>query len=70
MPLAFAELNHTYEIQRVTGNDEVRNHLRNIGIVEGARIKIVQSIRGNMIVMIHGGRIALDSALVRRIIVK
>ena len=69
MPLSFGEIGKKYQIKRVTGNDTVRTHLRNIGIVENSYIQIVQSIQGNMIVEVKGSRIALDSSLVRRIIV-
>ena len=69
MPLSLADIGKKYLIKKVTGNDAVRTHLRNMGIVENSYIQIVQSIEGNMIVEVKGSRIALDSSLVRRIIV-
>ena len=69
MPLSLGEIGKKYLIKKVTGNDTVRAHLRNMGIVENSSIQIVQAIDGNMIVEVKGSRIALDSSLVRRIIV-
>ena len=69
MPLSLGEIGKKYLIKRITGNDAVRTHLRNMGIVENSYIQIVQSIDGNMILEVKGIRIALDSSLVRRIIV-
>ena len=70
MLLSFAKLNQMYRVKKITGNDSVRNHLRNIGIVEDSYIKVVQEINGNMILMVQKARVALDSSLVRRIIVE
>ena len=69
MPLSLGEIGTKYLIKKITGNDAVRTHLRNMGIVENSYIQIVQSIEGNMILEVKGLRIALDSSLVRRIIV-
>ena len=69
MPLSFADVGKKYQIKKITGNDAVRAHLRNMGIVENTFIQVVQSICGNMIVEVKGARIALDSSLVRRIII-
>ena len=69
MPLSLGEVGKKYLIKKITGNDTVRAHLRNMGIVENSYIQIVQSIAGNMILEVKGSRIALDASLVRRIIV-
>ena len=70
MLLSFAKSDQIYRVKKVTGNDSVRNHLRNIGIVEDSYIKVVQEINGNMILMVKEARVALDSSLVRRIVVE
>lgn len=69
MPLSLGDVGKKYLIKKITGNDTVRAHLRNMGIVENSYIQIVQSIAGNMILEVKGSRIALDASLVRRIIV-
>lgn len=69
MPLTFADTNHEYVIQRITGQDKVRVHLRNLGFVENETVSVIQSIQGNLIVEIKGVRIALDKSLANRIMV-
>ncbi len=69
MPLSFAEENTSYTISRITGKDEVRSHLRNLGLVENETISVKQSIAGNLIVEVKGVRIALNKDLARRIMI-
>lgn len=69
MPLSFAELNKMYIIKRVNGKDETRRHLANLGFVEGAEIKVVQSVGGNLIVEIKDVRVAIDESLTKRILI-
>ena len=56
-------------IQRITGQDKVRVHLKNLGFVENETVSVIQSIQGNLIVEIKGVRIALDKSLANRIMV-
>lgn len=69
MPISLAEMNKLYVIKRITGKDETRRHLANLGFVEGAEVKVVQSIDGNLIVEVKDVRVALDESLARRILV-
>ena len=50
MPLSLADINTVYIVKRVTGNDQMRKHLANLGFVEGAEVQVIQSIDGNFIV--------------------
>ena len=69
MPLTLAQTNQKYTILRITGQDKVRNHLRNLGFVENETVSVIQSISGNLIVEIKGIRVALDKSLANRIMV-
>ncbi len=69
MPLCFAKENTNYTISRITGKDEVRSHLRNLGLVENETISVKQSIAGSLIVEVKGVRIALNKDLARRIMI-
>ncbi|WP_297238158.1 FeoA family protein [uncultured Faecalicoccus sp.] len=69
MPLTFAQLNQEYVIVRITGQDKVRAHLRNLGFVENEKVSVIQSIQGNLIVSIKGVRVALDKSLANRIMI-
>ena len=53
----------------ITGKDEVRRHLAELGLVEGQQVKVVNSLAGNLIIQVKDSRIALDRGLCSRILV-
>lgn len=69
MPLTLADVGKAYTIMRITGKDEVRTHLRNLGFVENGIVSIVSSINGNLIVEVKDCRMAMNESLARRIMV-
>lgn len=69
MPLTMSKAGDTVTIQRITGKDEVRQHLAELGFVVGETVTIVSEISGNLIIQVKEARIALDKTLAMRIIV-
>ena len=69
MPLTFADSGRLLKIQKVTGNDETRQHLATLGFVTGEEITIVNKNGGNLIVNVKDSRIALDKTLANRIFI-
>ncbi len=69
MPLTMSKAGDTVTIQKITGKDEVRQHLAELGFVVGETITIVSEISGNLIIQVKEARIALDKTLAMRIIV-
>ncbi len=69
MPLTFADSGQLLKIQKVTGNDETRQHLATLGFVTGEEITIVNKNGGNLIVNVKDSRIALDKTLANRIFI-
>ena len=69
MPLTMAKAGETVTIQKITGKDEVRQHLAELGFVVGETVTIVSEISGNLIIQVKEARIALDKTLAMRIIV-
>ena len=69
MPLTMAKAGDTVTIQKITGKDEVRQHLAELGLVVGETVTIVSEISGNLIIQVKEARIALDKTLAMRIIV-
>ena len=67
MPLTFASVGETATIRKITGKDEVRQHLAELGFVVGETVTIVSSIGGNLILNIKGSRIALDASMAQRV---
>jgi ferrous iron transport protein A len=69
MPLTLARTGETNIIRKVTGRDEVRRHLAELGFVVGASVTVVNEIAGNMILSVKDSRIALDRDMATRIMI-
>lgn len=69
MPLTFANLGEHHFIKRITGKDEVRQHLASLGFVVGEKVTLVSKIGGNVIIAVKESRIALDKSLADRILI-
>ena len=69
MPLAMAQVGDVNIIKRISGRDEVRQHLAELGFVVGEEVQIVSEMGGNLILAIKGSRIALDKTMAMRIMV-
>ena len=67
MPLGMASVGDT--IVKITGRDEVRQHLAELGFVVGEEVTVVSQLGGNMILSIKDSRIALDRTMAMRIMV-
>lgn len=69
MPLGMASVGDTNTIVKITGRDEVRQHLAELGFVVGEEVTVVSQLGGNMILSIKDSRIALDRTMAMRIMV-
>lgn len=69
MPLGMANAGDVNIIKKITGKDEVRQHLAELGFVVGAEVSVVSELGGNMILSIKDSRIALDKTMAMRIMV-
>lgn len=69
MPLTLARPSERVTIRRVTGRDEVRAHLAELGFVADTVVTVVSALAGNLIVQVKDSRVALDAALAGRIFV-
>ena len=67
MPITMAGPGESVLIKRITGKDEVRRHLNELGLMEGDHVTVIQNNKGNMIMQVKEGRIALDERLAMRI---
>ena len=54
-------------IRKITGKDEVRQHLAELGFVVGSTVTVVNEIAGNLILQVKQSRIALDKTMANRI---
>ena len=69
MPLTMCDDGKVVTIQKVTGTDEIRQHMATLGFVAGEEISIVNKNGGNLIVNVKDSRIALDKSLANRILI-
>lgn len=68
MPLTMARPGQTVTIRRITGRDQVRQHLAELGFVVDSDVTVVNEIAGSLILQVQNGRIALDSQMANRIL--
>ena len=69
MPLGMAGVGDTNIIKRITGQDEVKQHLSELGFVVGAQVTVVTELGGNLILNVKESRVALDKTMAMRIMV-
>ena len=69
MPLTMAKPGETVTIRKITGKDEVRQHLAELGFVVEESITVVSELAGNLILQVKDSRIALDKTMDNRIFV-
>lgn len=69
MPLSMAKTGEMVTIRRITGRDDVRQHLAELGFVTDATITVINEIAGNLILQVKNSRIALDRAMASRIMI-
>lgn len=69
MPLTMADRGGEFSVRTITGKDETRKFLENLGFVEGASVSVISEIGGNLIVSIKGSRVAIDRSMASRIII-
>lgn len=69
MPLSMANVGESGIIKRITGRDEVRQHLSELGFVEGAEVTVISELGGNLILSVKESRVALDRTMANRIMV-
>lgn len=69
VPLTMAAAGEAVTIRKITGKDEVRQHLAELGFVMDSTVTVVNEISGNLIVQVKSSRIALDKTMANRIMV-
>lgn len=69
MPLTLAKSGEMNYIRKITGKDEVRQHLAELGFVVGAGVTVVSEMNGNMILSVKDTRVALGKSMASRIMI-
>ena len=69
MPLTMARPGETVTIRKITGKDEIRQHLAELGFVVDSNVTVVSQIAGNLILQVEDSRVALDKTMANRIMI-
>ncbi|MCD7734362.1 MAG: ferrous iron transport protein A [Clostridiales bacterium] len=69
MPLTMAPTGQENTVKRITGKDETRRFLANLGFVEGGSVTVISEVSGNLIVSVKDTRIALSKSMANRVMV-
>ena len=69
MPLTMARAGETVTIRKITGRDEVRQHLAEMGFVVDSDVTVISEVAGNLILQVKDSRIALDKSMANRIMI-
>ena len=69
MPLTMAKPGETVVVREITGKDEVRQHLAELGFVVDSPVTVVSEISGTLILQVKDSRIALDKTMANRVMI-
>ena len=69
MPLTMARPGETVVIRKITGRDEVRQHLAELGFVVDESVTVISEMAGNLILQVKDSRGAVDRTMANRIMI-
>ena len=69
MPLSMVGDGEEFFIKKISGKEEVRRFLENLGFVAGTQVSLVSKIGGNVIVQVKDSRVAISREMAQKIIV-
>ena len=69
MPLTMARAGETVTIRKITGKDEVRQHLAEMGFVVNTDVTVVNELGGSLIIQVKDSRVALDRTMANRVMI-
>ena len=69
MHLTMARPGETAVIRKITGRDEVRQHLAELGFVVDESVTVISEMAGNLILQVKDSRVAVDRTMANRIMI-
>ena len=70
MPLSMVNTGGATIIRKISGKEETRKFLENLGFVAGGTVTVVSKTEGNMIVNVKNARIAIGKDMANKIMVE
>ncbi|MFT8887648.1 MAG: FeoA family protein [Ethanoligenens sp.] len=68
IPLSMVRVGQNVTVQSISGKDDTRRFLCNLGFVEDAVVSVVSEMNGNVIVSIKGTRLAISRTMANRVL--
>ena len=69
MPLSMMREGESNIIKRISGKEETKRFLENLGFVTGGEVTVISAIGGNIIVNIKDSRVAIGKDMANKILV-
>ena len=70
MPVSLTKIGDSGTIVRISGDQGIKKFLSDLGFNVGVRIQTVSDVKGNKILSVRGSRIAVDSRLASKIMIR
>lgn len=67
LPLSMVHEGETVRVARVKGTPELRQHLSELGFVEGAEVKVVSRVSGDVLVSVKGATFGIGRDMAKNI---
>lgn len=69
MPLSMANEGEENIVKKVSGREDTRRFLENLGFVVGGSVTVVSQMNGNLIVNVKDSRVAIGKDMANKILV-
>lgn len=69
MPLSLATINEDYRIVKINYTENKKQHLNDLGFIEGSKVKVLSSNMNGLIVLVKDARIAISKEVAMHIMV-
>lgn len=69
MPLSMVNSGEPMQIKKISGKEEVKKFLENLGFVAGGIVTVVSDIGGSVIVNVKDSRVAIGRDMANKIMV-
>ena len=64
-----APLNQEVRVVKILANEKIKKHLESLGVLVNAKLTVLSSVNGGVVVAIKDGRLALDHEVASKILV-
>ena len=69
MPLTMVKTGEPGRVYRVSGKEETRRFLENLGFVAGGTVTVITTMAGNVIVNVKEARVAISKEMAQKILI-